>query len=147
MLGKSVVFPDEMLKVSRGKVALADSLKLGQNRIIVFYFDERLCSSCVILKLSQLREAVSGQLGIEPFFLMAMPDDLSDVIAETRIDTSLTIYLDANNTFMDQNRHVPKDPRYHVLLLDGNHKILAVGNPLSKIDLKKLYEQLIVTQR
>ena len=143
MLGKRVAFPEEMIRLSHGKLTRADSLKPDPNRrVVLFYFDEWMCSSCVILKLSRLREDASERLGMEPFFLMAVPEDLSDAVAETKIDTSLVVYLDADGTFAKRNRFIPKDSRFHVMLLDGDRTILAVGNPFSNARMMKLYKHL-----
>lgn len=114
---------------------------------IITYIDSVGCSSCQ-MRLSEWDELINelkADENISVNFVMIFHEkDSLDVIRELKINGfSHPITFDYNNLFIKCNP-LPRDIRCHTFLLDGNNKVLCVGNPVFNPKIKDLYAKIIL---
>ncbi len=114
---------------------------------IITYIDSVGCSSCQ-MRLSEWDELINELKADENisvnFVIIFHEKDSLDVIRELKINGfSHPITFDYNNLFIKCNP-LPRDIRCHTFLLDGNNKVLCVGNPVFNPKIKDLYAKIIL---
>lgn len=114
---------------------------------IVTYIDSVGCSSCH-MRLSEWNELINElktEENVSVNFVMIFHEkDSLNVIRELKINGfSHPITFDYDNLFIKSNP-LPRDVRCHTFLLDGNNKVLCVGNPVFNPKIKDLYAKIIL---
>ena len=58
-----------------------------------------------------------------------------------------SIYLDSSNSFHHNNPQIPNDQRFHTFLLNGDKKILLVGDPVKNEKINKLFQEIVADNK
>ncbi len=78
------------------------------------------------------------------FVAIAYPGDKESLAsALTELDISLPILYDVDNSFLSLNRLEHIRARCRTFLLDGQNRVILVGEPLNSPKLKGLYKATI----
>lgn len=148
---------EEMVREWTGKaIQLPDSLSLINGNMyyakdadftILSYIDSAGCTACH-LKLPfwkqylPLVDSLSGT-SVVRFLFVIQPKSHQDLkqIAE-RAQFQYPIHADTANAIAIANRF-PEELEYSTFLLDRNHRVLAIGNPVLNKSIKKVYLDIV----
>jgi len=59
-----------------------------------------------------------------------------------REDFTYPVFIDETNS-IDSLNHFPQQPEFQCFLLDGDNKVVAIGNPASNSRIWELYKEII----
>lgn len=116
---------------------------------MIVYVDSTECTPCVLSKLRfwnpLIKEAQDKKTDIDYIFIIApKPESKDDVNMELEIsDLRSSIYLDTAFIFRKANPNIPKDNRFHSILLNKNNKVIMVGSPIDSEKIKEIYYRII----
>lgn len=140
--GKEVQLPDSMALVN-GETYYANDADFT----ILSYIDSAGCTGCH-MKLpfwKQYLPVVDSVAGtsVVRFLFVVQPKSLTDLkqIVE-RAQFPYPIYADTVNAIAMTNRF-PVDLEYSTFLLDREHRVLAVGNPVLNKSVRKVYLDIV----
>lgn len=142
MLGTHVSLEGSYTLISDGEILTKDTSLCVPDRCVLFYFDKRICTTCVTKYAYKWDRYVRDSLGIKdivPLFIFAPVGDVYSLIAETRIYDSLSFYVDNEDRFLKRNRFIPQEEAFHTMLIGDDLTILAIGNPVGNSELTKLF--------
>lgn len=113
---------------------------------IVTYLDSTGCSSCR-MKLSEWNDIINEFKSIPDisvnFVMVFNTKKPNDVVRKLKVNNfSHPIVFDDNNRFAELNL-LPTDIMCHTFLLDGDNKIIGIGNPAYNPKVRKLYANII----
>lgn len=141
--GKQIQFPEtyEMIK-SRNVPGYDDPL--NKRLKIVTYIDENMCSLCAMRILVDWQLFLKDMERDVGFVAIAFSGDKEALeSALTELDICLPVLYDINNTFLSLNRLGHIRARCRTFLLDGQNRVILVGEPLNSPRLKTLYKTTI----
>jgi len=158
--GKEILFPENVPCYAVGKESspkLCDSWFQKEFKILL-YVDSSGCSDCRLrlFEWKQLMETADslfqGKVGFLLFFQPKSVREMAPLFARDRFD--YPVFMDVNGTINHLN-DFPKAAEYQCFLLNKNHEVLMVGNPVLnrhvwelyklQIDNKKIREPEIIT--
>ena len=149
-LGKDIIFPSDLIFTIEGEDTVYNVLNEKSPYMILTYVDTVGCTSCR-LQLQQWKTFFSeiksrDYQSVTPCFIL-YPKDVKDLIYVLKSNTfNYPVCIDLNDKFNKQN-HLPKDYAFRTFLLDSEHKIIAIGNPINNPKIKELYLKIIQGQR
>ena len=113
---------------------------------ILLYVDSTGCSSCrlKLFEWKQLIEEADSLFGDKMGFLFVLqPKNFQEVIyISIRAEFDYPILIDTKGAINRLNRF-PKNELYQCFLLDGDNKVLSVGNPTINLKIWELYKSYI----
>ena len=139
LLGDTIVFPASGELVINGQVRNYNNYPCQGRQLRLFSYINGNCSSCVgtMQGLDSLAGVFSQITPTIPCFYVYYEDKKGFIY---NFDASgildLPVYLDGQKEVLKTN-NFPDNPLYHTLLLDSTGAVLAVGNPLHTLKLKK----------
>ena len=146
--GKEILFPEDVPCYVAGKDTLPELCAEGYRKDfkILMYVDSAGCSSCR-LKLFEWNQLIDeadslfhGKIGFLLFFQPKTAKEMAYLFALNRFDHP--VLMDINNKINRLNSF-PKAMEYQCFLLDGDNKVLMVGNPILNPKIWDLYKAKI----
>ena len=149
--GRNIVFPEEMICIPDD--TRSPNLKAFRKPKIVIWVDSTECSSCRIGRLYEYEELYQQGCN-EGFDVLVLfsprADDFCEAQHMVRVHHfSFPVYFDVNNSFGKSN-NIPSDIRFHAFLLDRDDCICFIGDPMSNLKLRNVFNdaiQSIVNER
>jgi hypothetical protein len=133
MMESTVVLPEKVSCVFGGEVfPMPDSLRNKAKLII--YIDTTECTTCRITHLGRydgVYEMSREKGSFEVLFLLANTDLYGVPVTRYLADSPIRypVYVDDDNRFPGLNPAIPKDPRFHIFLVDGAGTPVCAGDP------------------
>ena len=125
-----------------------DSL-LSRPYKILIYIDDAGCTGCDLrlrdwfnMYETGFNKVVPDQLSIIILFDGKEKDDILALVRGTK--WSMPIFWDSDGA-MNRERKFPKNTGMRCMLLDGDNRVLLVGNPVSSPDIYDLYLKILLT--
>lgn len=147
LAGSRITFPENLQRVSE-RDTLSFDCDDSKVRLLI-YFDSTMCHSCAISKLDDWGSIIDSAKLInsdfEAIFLLS-PSHLEykKVLREMMLQPSeYNIVLDSHNEFPKHNPHIPKDTRFHTMLLDKKNRVIVVGSPLYNPSIWNLTKEML----
>ena len=150
--GKKILFPENIQCYVAGNDTLTELCKelLYKEFKILLYVDSLGCSSCRLnlFEWKQLMEEADslfhGKVGFLLFF--QPPKTRETAYLFTRDQFYYPVFMDINGTIDKLNRF-PKEIDYQCFLLDGDNKVLMIGNPVLNLNYWELYKSQITGKK
>lgn len=141
--GKSIEFPDNPVFFLNGAV-VQDTIPVSNYKILS-YIDSAGCTSCK-LRLSQWMKFIAELDSVDanvPILFFICPNDIWELKKVLRRERfHYPICIDEKDELNELN-NFPSLSHFHTFLLNRDNKIIAMGNPISNIEVKKLYFNVI----
>jgi len=147
-IGKEILFPENLPCFVLGKETLPEVCReLFQKEYKIFrYIDSTGCSSCE-LKLTEWKKLIEETDGLFPgkvgFVLYFQPKSMREMYYLFMHEKfNHPVFIDTIGIINHLNEF-PKKIEYQCFLLNSDNKVLAIGNPVSKLNIWELYKSLI----
>lgn len=137
-IGKEIVFPENIINDS--------VFPKRSDYKIIFYVDSIGCFSCK-LDFRKWRDLITDFDQIKDkrvdflFILQTSKTEKLEYLMKWD-EFDYPIYFDEHNSFYTLNK-LPGNAIFHTFLLDNENKIIAMGDPVSNLEIKKLYLKII----
>ena len=143
--GKEVVFPEHPVFTIQGE----DSVFLEGNKAqykVLSYVDTIGCTSCK-LPLPKWKKLISEfdsvSHGRVDFLFYLHPKSRKEIVYLLKRDKFVfPVCIDDHDSLNILN-HFPQDEIFHTFLLDGENRIVAIGNPIRNPRIKELFLKII----
>lgn len=144
---KDILFPQNSIFTILGKDTIAYPPKEKQYKILN-YVDSFGCTACK-LKLAEWNEFITDIDTLTnnsvSFYFYFYPKNISELFYLIKIeDFKHPVCIDIQDKLNNLN-HFPKDINFQTFLLDKNNKVIAIGNPMHNIEIKKLYIDILTS--
>lgn len=146
-IGKEMLFPLSDSLIVYGIKDTVDLLQIKTDYRIVSYIDSKGCISCKLQLPHWKRfitevDSVSLGRGV-PFLFYFHPQNKPELYKLLeRYNFTYPVYIDEKDSLNKLN-HLPLNMMFQTFLLDGNNKILAIGNPVLNPNIKRMYLRII----
>lgn len=116
---------------------------------LVTYIDSTNCTPCMLNKMHQWNDIIdytraNGNHVNYIFIFEPKADHIED--AHFAVESSglkNRVYLDTASVFRKENKFIPKDSKYHTMLIDKNDSIILIGNPKYNKKIEKIFLYII----
>ena len=123
------------------------ALKLSSKNdyIIVVYIDYQGCTECNLqldkwkVYLEKLKSKSNKQISL--YFIIDPSAEEKVTYIINSYHSRFPIYIDSSNIFKESN-NLPTEKAYQTFLLDKDHKIIIVGNPIVNSKIENLYNKV-----
>lgn len=142
-----IQFPNDTSFISYSKKYNAKQVHLlNGDFTILSYIDSTGCMSCK-LRLDEWGNFIHAVDTITqktvPLIFIFQTQRKNDLIHFLkRVEFEYPVCIDTNSSFEHLN-HFPKDERFQTFLLDKEHRVIAIGNPIYNPRIKELYLKII----
>lgn len=115
----------------------------------VVFIDSAQCSPCAIDGLYRWNSVIDSvrqnKLNLSFLFIVSPPKwQLEDVLLAVEFSgLENDIYIDSMNIFSKMNQHLPRDSKYHSFVINGDNKVVIVGNVLINGKIRELLNKLL----
>lgn len=138
---KEIVFPANLIFTKHGKDTLDYEVPVSTYKILM-YVDSIGCTSCK-LHLHKWREFISEvdslTNGSVPILFFFHPKDVREVSYLLKRDgIDIPVCIDVKDEMNLINRF-PAHQEFQTFLLNGENKVLYIGNPVQNIRIKEMY--------
>jgi len=143
-VGKEIVIPAE-LGFQVGDIPVDYDFNAADFKIVT-YVDSTGCTNCR-MKLKDWEKVINSFKSspyVEVNFLMIVDSDKREEIERLVKDNNFhqPVAIDSAGYFSKANP-LPSKPEHQTFLLDGDNKVIALGNPVYNPKIKELYASLI----
>ena len=143
--GKEILFPIHSTFTIQGKDTVNFEFQNAEYKVVT-YVDSIGCTSCK-LQLHRWKEFLSEvdslTNGNVSFLFYFHPKDMKELRYLTRRDAfTHPVCFDEKDEF-NQLNHFPSEMMFQTFLLDKGNRVVALGNPVLKPNVKELYLNLI----
>ena len=143
--GKEILFPTHSTFTIQGKDTIDFQFQDAEYKVVT-YIDSVGCTSCK-LQLPRWKELMvevdSLTGGRVPFLFYFHPKDIKELRFLTRLESfTHPVCFDEKDDF-NQLNHFPNEMMFQTFLLDGENRVIALGNPIQNPKVKELYLNLI----
>ena len=133
--------PNKFLKISNTNNVICDTHKHYPYSLIL-YVDSTECTPCWLKSNSQWNELFDlEQKGEVEFIFIIQPQKLRiNQLKREYLYSGLRhgIYLDTCETFINQNKNIPKNNLLHCFLINDKDSVILIGNPTRHPKLKQM---------
>lgn len=144
MYDSKVVIPIDMITITNGTISPYSYSYKDSVSLLVIYYDYKECGQCRISNLYQLDTLFRLAESSNKFEVLVV---FSPLIEETSVIVSqlveykysYPISVDISGSFLDSNKFIPEDGKYHSFLTDKMRHPVFVGNPLGSSELWKVF--------
>lgn len=139
--GKEVHFPSDLVFTKYGEDTVEYQFSNATHKILM-YVDSIGCTSCKLQLhkwkefASELDSVTNGNVPILFFFQQKDFKELSFLLKRDGID--FPVCVDVDNKLNKLNRF-PADQEFQTFLLDGENRVVLIGNPVLSPRIKELY--------
>ena len=148
LAGSRINFPNSLQRVE-GRDTLPYDFSDEKVRLLI-YFDSALCNTCAISKLGDWKPIIDSAELINPdfeaVFLLSPPrSEYKKVLREMMLHRNeYNIAIDREGAFASRNSQIPKDSRFHTMLLDRDNRVVVIGDPLYNTTIWNLTKQTLL---
>lgn len=144
-----IQIPDDLECVYNREVTIINKDTLKPYKLIVYY-DSLDCSSCRISHLMDLYP-LYDMADTSNFSVITIFSPKKENLEEVRFQLKITdplapTYIDPSGSFAKSNQCIPSDIRFHTFLLNGDGRVIFVGNPYINKKLKELFLEILNSQ-
>ena len=110
--------------------------------MVVSYMDSTICSSCRIgswIRFVEELESINPKVG--SLLILSPSIKNTDDFLQLRIN-SIPYCIDYGDEIYKQN-NIPKEDLFRTFLLDKDNKVILIGNPILKENVKLLYQNRV----
>ena len=127
-----------------------DRVPKSEYELLIFCGSDE-CSTCAMIKMSEWNSFLNleekGRISMR-FMFNPPKHEIDNVIRAYRTSgLEHPVELDTCGIFLEKNPQIPQAGVFHVLLLDKANNILLVGNPLHNKDIRKLFFEIIESDK
>ena len=138
---KEIIFPENMVFTRYGQDTIQYEMPESDYKILL-YVDSIGCTSCKLQlhKWSEfIAEVDSLTSGSVPVLLFFYPKDKRELTYLLKRDgVTIPVCLDENDRLNSINRFPSRDD-FQCFLLDKDHKVVYIGNPIYNIRIREMY--------
>ena len=143
--GKTILFPDsaEFTSLGRSKYFLSEK---EWDYAIATYADSVGCTGCK-LQLPKWKEFIQitdsfSEKEICFLFFIHPAEYKETVLLLNSSQFDYPVCIDTKDEFNQMN-HLNENPSYQTFLIDKNHKVIGIGNPIFNPQIKNMYLKII----
>lgn len=147
IMDTKIIIPFEKLD-KRECSFFKDTLDSPHQFTLVVYLEGIKCTSCELSELSEMEKSNSDddlwRRTYKVFIISSDPenvDDLYALLCNQRIKND--VFLDTCGIFRKTNPIIPDSKLFHSFVLDGENKVILVGNPFKNYKLKELFSRIV----
>ena len=147
--GKQIVFPDNPVFTHYASDTADYSIPQSQYKVLL-YIDSFGCSGCMLQGemwksfIEFIDSATNKSVPFLFFFNPKRDNDLSDLLHS--VELNIPVCLDTNDELNGINKF-PANNMLRAFLLDGDNKVLLIGNPIYNETMEKLYIETITGKK
>ena len=145
-LKKTVVIPNDLVYTRYGTDTLDFSTDLSDYTILM-YVDTVGCTSCQ-LQLERWQDWIKYLKNSSPYNISFLFDfhpkdeeELLDLLQYYQFDVPVCI---DREDCLNQTNKFPKESKYHTMLLDKEHRVVLIGNPVNNEQIADLYRKVLL---
>ena len=147
-IGKKIRFPENVSCFVSGKDTIPElcSEQFHKDLKILLYVDSAGCSDCrlKLFEWKQLMEEADslfqGKVGFLLYFQPKGVKEMDYLFAREKFD--YPVFMDTKGEINSLNRF-PQEMQYQCFLLDGDNKVMMIGNPVMNKRIWELYKEQI----
>lgn len=139
---KAVTIPDNMLAKHFNEQMQADTSLLQRPVKMVVYVNQKGCEDCRLRALLPVYMFMLENKHLDNFgviIILNTPNIEGANYTLTDLRFRHTVFYDLDGSFERLNPHLPENEQLHTFLLNGENKVILVGNPTHNEELKNLY--------
>lgn len=142
----SISFPQYTSAIVGGKLVYKP-INVNTNKLLVYY-DSSICGTCEITHIEKWEKIIrlsQDHKSFETIFILEPKSEDLKELKQILLSLSFdgTVYIDKTKEFSSKNPKIPKDNRFHILLLDKNNRVVLVGNPLASDAMWTLFKSTL----
>lgn len=143
-IGKELIIPDDLIYIIKEDTVSYDIY--SSNYKIFTFIDSSQCTSCS-LKLQQWANimeefSILTEEGVNLIMILSPSNEADAHLALYRSGFKYPVSFDRERSVKRLNA-LSSDNLFHTFLLDADNRIVAVGNPATNPNVKKLYKNII----
>ena len=141
-----ITFPTNIEVLVNGKDTIINDFMDSELKLVI-YTDSILCNTCSIKSIANwtylldYAKVFNNKLKYYFIFSPKVNDYYSVRFALKTAQFDYPVILDAKGEFKRINPHLPDNKMFHTFLLDKDHNVIMVGNPLSSIKMEELFKK------
>jgi hypothetical protein len=116
---------------------------------LLTYIDSTNCTPCLLNEMHKWNDIIdntrtNGNRVNYIFIFEPKSDQIED--AHFAVESSglkNRVYLDTASVFRKENKFIPKDSKYHTMLIDKNDSIILIGNPKNNKKVEEIFLDII----
>lgn len=144
---REIILPDSMNVINADQIENPELLSTDGKMKILFYIGPDECSACRVsdIHFADTLFNILPTTELVPLVIVN-PDDNGRKGTLQKLHDSwfeFPIYEDVCSEFMKLNPAIPKDSRFHSFMLDGEDKVILVGNPARSPQILNLYKEVL----
>lgn len=113
---------------------------------LVVYVDSSMCSPCIIDRMFLWNDMIGMTRNKVKYIFIFEPKKSQLEEAKLSVESSglkANIYLDTASVFRNENTFIPKEDKYHSMLINSKDSIVMVGMPLTNDKIKNIYYKIL----
>lgn len=120
----------------------------GKPYRLVVFLDSAECMSCATEKMhgwDEFLSEVSLNGTVSCFFIFSPKKEEKDMLHTLLVMERLEypVYIDSIGIFTNENPHIPQTPMMHTFLINGEGKVVFIGDPRRSMKLNTLFYKTI----
>mgnify|MGYP003213882413 FL=1 len=145
---ENINLPQYQTFIINGKECSNINRPNGKLKLIVFC-DSTSCNSCAIEAIYSWEDYIKYAEKLENqlcyyFIFTPRKKDIANVRTTLDMtDFNYPIVFDSTGFFRKLNPHIPMNKMFHTFLIDGNNRIVMVGNPLHDSETESLFKTTV----
>lgn len=119
---------------------------IKRNFRLVVYVDSSKCSPCIINRMSVWNDLIDETRNKVKYIFIFEPrrDQIEDShFAVESSGLKNHIYLDTASVFRKENKYIPKEEKYHTMLINEKDSVVMVGTPLTSSKIESLFYKIL----
>ena len=139
---KAILFPDNLQAAIYGRQEDPDTTLLHRAWKMVVYVDKSGCTGCKLRTLLPVYMFMLENKSDKDFGVVVIlntPDKEETAQMLTDLRFRHTVFFDADGAIERLNPQMPKKEEFHMFLLNGENKVVLIGNPTHNEKLNRLY--------
>ena len=148
-VGKTVVFPADIMCTSAGRDTICPDLSATPYKVLV-YTDSVGCTSCKLQMYkwtALIEEAVAEMEGQLSFHFYFHPKDKKELMFLLKRDNFKYPVLFDEEDKLNKRNKFPSDMSFQCFLLDKDNKVALIGNPVLNPAIWELYKQVVTGEK
>ena len=141
---KEFLFNDRICDIISSQESNNITRDADSTYILVYYIDKEVCSSCRLNSWKEYIGELSVLSGGRVKTLLILSPDAAEQIQENlaEFDSNLAYYIDTKDELKNKN-DLPQNDLFRMMLLNTDHKVVAIGNSLINGNVRCLFLKII----
>lgn len=113
---------------------------------LIVYVDSSKCSPCIISRMAIWNDLIDETRDKVKYVFIFEPQ--TDQIEDSHFAVESSglknhIYLDTASVFRKENKYIPKEEKYHTMLINEKDSVVMVGTPLTSPKIESLFYKVL----